>query len=161
MKLTLDDVESRTSVGASTLSEFENDKREPRLPQLKELADLYCRATSFFLDDGPLPQEIVLWRQKPKSPIAEELQSQLLRLGNSTICLRTGAVRLKVPNFHSQRARPSCLVIGRPKSLLTTFATCMDSVNGPDSHCCELLKKSAKSKCFTWRLSQVAVQPAR
>jgi len=81
MKLTLDDVESRTSVGASTLSEFENDKREPRLPQLKELADLYCRATSFFLDDGPLPQEIVLWRQKPKSPIAEELQSQLLRLG--------------------------------------------------------------------------------
>ena len=50
MKLTLDDVESRTSVGASTLSEFENDKREPRLPQLKELAGLYHRTTAFFLD---------------------------------------------------------------------------------------------------------------
>lgn len=80
MKLTLDDVGSRTGVGASTLSEFENDKREPRLPQLKELADLYRRSTSFFLEDGPLSREVVLWRQKPQSPKAEELQAQLLRL---------------------------------------------------------------------------------
>ena len=81
MKLTLDDVESRTSVGASTLSEFENDKREPRLPQLKELAGLYHRPTAFFLEEGPLPSEIVLWRQKPQSPNAEELQAHLLQLG--------------------------------------------------------------------------------
>ncbi len=80
MKLTLDDVESRTSVGASTLSEFENDKREPRLPQLKELADLFHRTTAFFLEEGPLPSEVVLWRQKPQSPNAEELQAHLLRL---------------------------------------------------------------------------------
>jgi len=80
MKLTLDDVESRTSVGASTLSEFENDKREPRLPQLKELADLFHRTTAFFLEEGPLPSEVVLWRQKPQSPNAEVLQAHLLRL---------------------------------------------------------------------------------
>lgn len=80
MTLTLSDVEAKTSVGASTLSEFENDKREPRLPQLRELADLYRRSTSFFLGDEPLPAEVVLWRQKPSSPHAEEVQAELLRL---------------------------------------------------------------------------------
>lgn len=80
MSLTLADVEQRTAIGASTLSEFENGKREPRLTQLKELADLYRRSTTFFLDQGPLPQEVVLWRQKPTSPNAESVQADFLRL---------------------------------------------------------------------------------
>jgi XRE family transcriptional regulator, fatty acid utilization regulator len=80
MNLTLVDVESKTSVGSSTLSDFENDKRDPRLPQLKELADLYRRSTSFFMSDEPIPQEVVLWRKKPTSPHVEEVQAQLLRL---------------------------------------------------------------------------------
>jgi Zn-dependent peptidase ImmA (M78 family)/transcriptional regulator with XRE-family HTH domain len=80
LKLTLNDVEEQTSVGSSTLSEFENEKREPRLLQLKELAELYRRSTAFFLEDGPLPTEIVLWRSRPNSPVVEELQAKLLRL---------------------------------------------------------------------------------
>jgi Zn-dependent peptidase ImmA (M78 family) len=80
MNLTLADVEQRTAIGASTLSEFENGKREPRLTQLKELADLYRRSTTFFLDQGALPQEVVLWRQKPTSPNAESVQADFLRL---------------------------------------------------------------------------------
>jgi len=80
MNLTLTDVESQSSIGLSTLSEFENGKREPRLPQLKQLADLYRRSTSFFLDEEPLPVEVVLWRHKPTSPHVEEVQAQLLRL---------------------------------------------------------------------------------
>lgn len=80
MSLTLADVERQTSIGASTLSEFENGKREPRLTQLKELADLYRRSTTFFLDQGPVPQEVVLWRQKPTSPSAESVQADFLRL---------------------------------------------------------------------------------
>jgi len=80
MNMTLADVEDHTQIGSSTLSEFENGKREPRLPQLKELADLFHRSTTFFLEEGPLPQEIVLWRQKPTSPDAESVQAELLRL---------------------------------------------------------------------------------
>ncbi len=80
MGLTLEDVGNRTSVGPSSLSEFENSKREPRLPQLTELADLYRRSLSFFLCDEPLPTEVVLWRQKPASPFLEDVQRQLLRL---------------------------------------------------------------------------------
>jgi len=80
MNLTLADVAERTGIGSSTLSEFENGKREPRLPQLKGLADFYRRSTAFFLEEGPLPQETVLWRQKPTSPDAESVQAELLRL---------------------------------------------------------------------------------
>ncbi len=80
MGLTLAEVDDRTGIGASSLSDFENGKREPRLPQLKELAEIYCRSTTFFLEEGPLPVETVLWRKKPTSPNAEEVQAQLLRL---------------------------------------------------------------------------------
>jgi len=80
INLTLADVEAQTEIGSSTLSEFENGKREPRLPQLKALADLYHRATSFFLEDGPPPKEIVLWRQRPTSPAAESIRAELLLL---------------------------------------------------------------------------------
>jgi Zn-dependent peptidase ImmA (M78 family)/transcriptional regulator with XRE-family HTH domain len=80
MNLTLAEVEERSAIGSSTLSEFENGKREPRLPHLKELADLYHRSTAFFLEEGPLPREIVLWRQKPTTPDAESVQAELLRL---------------------------------------------------------------------------------
>ena len=80
MNLTLGDVAERTGIGLSTMSEFENGKREPRLLQLRDLAEAYHRSTGFFLEEGPLPQETVLWRQKPVSPDAESVQAELLRL---------------------------------------------------------------------------------
>jgi Zn-dependent peptidase ImmA (M78 family)/transcriptional regulator with XRE-family HTH domain len=80
LNLTLYDVESRTQIGVSTLSEFENNKREPKLVQLKSLADLYGRPMSFFLEEGELAREVVLWRERPTSPRAEELQVRLLTL---------------------------------------------------------------------------------
>lgn len=80
MNLTLAEVEKSTGIGSSTLSDFENGKREPRLPQLKQLAEVYRRSTSFFLEEGAIPPEVVLWRQRPTSPHVENLQAQLLRL---------------------------------------------------------------------------------
>ncbi|HEV3255252.1 MAG TPA: XRE family transcriptional regulator [Gemmataceae bacterium] len=80
LKLTLQAVEEQTEIGVSTLSEFENGKREPRLVQLKQLADVYLRPLGFFLEDGaPVPQ-VVLWRKKPESPRAEEVQARLVKL---------------------------------------------------------------------------------
>ena len=89
MNLTLADVAQRTGIGSSTLSEFENAKREPRLPQLKDLADLYRRSTTFFLEEGPCCRETVLWRQKPTSPDAESVQAELLRLTEQYCNLET------------------------------------------------------------------------
>lgn len=69
-----------SDIGDSSLSEFEAGKREPRLPQLQKLATLYHCSLAFFLDDGPLPVETVLWRERPESPAAEEIGGLFLQL---------------------------------------------------------------------------------
>lgn len=79
LNLTLQVIEERTGIGVSTLSEFENGKREPRLVQLKQLADVYLRPLGFFLEDGPPVQQVVLWRKKLESPLAEEVQARLVK----------------------------------------------------------------------------------
>jgi Zn-dependent peptidase ImmA (M78 family) len=79
LNLTLQNVEERTGIGVSTLSEFENGRREPRLVQLKQLADAYLRSLVFFLEDGPVVPQVVLWRKKPESPRAEEVQARLVK----------------------------------------------------------------------------------
>lgn len=80
LKLTLEMVSQRTGIGVSTLSEFENGHREPRLSQLKQLADTYHRSVASFLEEEHVPSTCVLWRKRPESPNAEELQAQLLDL---------------------------------------------------------------------------------
>ena len=80
MNLTLIDVEERTEIGSTSLSDFENGKREPKLAQLKQLAHTYRRPIHFFLDENDLTSEIVLWRKKPTSPKVEEIRGELLNL---------------------------------------------------------------------------------
>lgn len=82
MKLTLQAVSERTKLGVSTLSDFETGRREPRLGQLKQLADVYHRSVPYFLEESSPPAELVLWRQRPESPDAEQLQAQLLDLAD-------------------------------------------------------------------------------
>jgi len=75
--LTLNAVAGRSEIGLSTLSDFENEKREPKLSQLKQLADTYGRPLGFFLEEGPVKPDTVLWRNKPNSPIAGKIQVRL------------------------------------------------------------------------------------
>jgi Zn-dependent peptidase ImmA (M78 family) len=80
LKLTLEAASERSGIGVSTLSAFENGHREPRLGQLAELAKAYHCSVSSFLDDELTAAPGVLWRQRPPSPNAEELQATLLSL---------------------------------------------------------------------------------
>ncbi len=80
MGLTLAQVAERSGIGSSTISDFENGKREPRFRQLNELANAYHRPVSFFLDESAPEIETVLWREKPESQTAKELQARLLEL---------------------------------------------------------------------------------
>ena len=77
--LTMTRVKERAGIGESSLSEFENGKREPSLSQLTALARAYRRPVSFFFASGPLPKETVLWRQRPQAE-AEEIEQTFLRL---------------------------------------------------------------------------------
>ena len=77
--MTLAQVEKRTKIGKSSLSEFENGKREPSLSQLQALAAVYRRSVAFLLAEGEIPQETVLWREKPVAA-CEETEAIFLRL---------------------------------------------------------------------------------
>ncbi|MEO7716838.1 MAG: XRE family transcriptional regulator [Capsulimonas sp.] len=77
--LTLEAVGQKTEIGLSSLSDFENDKREPKFHQLKKLADVYHRPATFFLSDEPFGSAVVLWRQKPTEG-AEAIEDRFLRL---------------------------------------------------------------------------------
>ena len=48
---TLDRVENESGIGASSISDFENEKREPKFSQLSKLAEIYKRSIDFFLAD--------------------------------------------------------------------------------------------------------------
>jgi Zn-dependent peptidase ImmA (M78 family)/transcriptional regulator with XRE-family HTH domain len=78
--LSLAQVKEKSGIGESSLSEFENGKREPSLSQLQKLANVYTRSVVFFLAGGPLEvPPTVLWRQRPKEN-AQEVEVQFLRL---------------------------------------------------------------------------------
>ena len=64
-KLSLTDVKQRTAIGESSLSEFENGKREPKIKQLVMLAELYGKQLSFFLSEQAEAEDQILWRTQP------------------------------------------------------------------------------------------------
>lgn len=73
-------VRERTGIGESSLSEFENGKREPSLSQLKKLGDLYRRSVEFFMSEGAIAEPVVLWRKRPPEETAKEIEVGFLRL---------------------------------------------------------------------------------
>lgn len=77
---TLSDVESRTNIGLSSLSDFENGKREPMLSHLKKLAEVYQKPISFFLETGVSKEPVLLWRKKPEPSKAAQLEAKFVKL---------------------------------------------------------------------------------
>lgn len=77
--LTGPQVKQRAAIGISSLSDFENGKRQPSLSQLQALATAYRRSISFLLADGPIPEEAVLWRERPHDK-PEQIEARFLRL---------------------------------------------------------------------------------
>ncbi len=71
---TLKEVSEKVGIGESSLSEFENSRREPKFSQLSRLAEVYMKTADFFLSDKPPSQEVVLWRDKPST---EEERKQI------------------------------------------------------------------------------------
>lgn len=65
-------VSELTGLGESSISEFENNEREPKFSQLSKLADVYKRSIDFFLTDSLPAEPIMLWRDGPTNE--EELK---------------------------------------------------------------------------------------
>ena len=79
LKLSQNAVSVQAQIGVSSLSEFENGKREPSLSQLASLARVYKLPVGFFLENETPSQETVLWRERP-SQNAEAIEHDFLEL---------------------------------------------------------------------------------
>lgn len=78
LALTLAQVKVSTNIAESSLSDFENGNREPKLSQLQSLAEVYQRSIEFFLSKEDIPAELVLWRERP-SKKAEDIEAIFLK----------------------------------------------------------------------------------
>ena len=76
--LSLSQVQQATGIDDSCLSSYENGQREPRFSQLSQLAELYRVPISFFIDDCPAENQVVLWRNQPENET--EIQTEFLQL---------------------------------------------------------------------------------
>ena len=156
MHLTLAEVEERIGVGPSTVSEFENGKREPRLPQLKELAELYRRSTAFFLEDGLHPREIVLWRQKPTSPEAETVQAELLRLAERYHNLENWCEEFEELDLPSASGTPEGFGYAQAEKLAHDFRKKYGLGERPGQSLLRVLEEVCKVKVFHKRFEPSA-----
>ncbi|MFB0552373.1 MAG: helix-turn-helix domain-containing protein [Phycisphaerae bacterium] len=62
---TLERASQKSGIGQSSISDFENNKREPKFSQLSKLANVYRKTVEFFLTEELPPEELMLWRAAP------------------------------------------------------------------------------------------------
>lgn len=77
---TLEALAGHTNIPVSSLSEFENGRREPRLSHLETLAKAYGVTVSSFFQDEEAKSDVVLWRERPGDDAAAEVEGRFLRL---------------------------------------------------------------------------------
>ena len=76
--MTQGDLAAKTGVGISSISEFENGKREPTLSQLKKLADALSADVARFLSADEPTTTVVRWRERPAN--TAEIEARFLKL---------------------------------------------------------------------------------
>lgn len=70
-----------TQIGESSISEYENNGRDPSALQLLRIGEVLKRRPEFFFETGEPQREVVLWREKPCSDAAQ-IELQLIELAN-------------------------------------------------------------------------------
>lgn len=78
---TLEALAGHTNIPVSSLSEFENGRREPRLSHLETLAKAYGTTVASFFQEQHAAGDVVLWRDRPQiDGEAAAVEGQFLRL---------------------------------------------------------------------------------
>jgi XRE family transcriptional regulator, fatty acid utilization regulator len=78
---TLEALSGHTGIAVSSLSDFENGRREPRLSHLETLAKAYGTTVSWFFETEASKSDVVLWRDRPDAEgEAAAVEGQFLKL---------------------------------------------------------------------------------
>lgn len=60
-------VSQLSGISPPSLSDYENNNREPKFSQLAKLADIYKKSVEFFLSDEEIQEPIMLFREEPET----------------------------------------------------------------------------------------------
>ncbi|MHC4616481.1 MAG: helix-turn-helix domain-containing protein [Planctomycetota bacterium] len=78
---TLRKASEESGIGDSSISEFENSRREPKFSHLSRLAQVYKKGVEFFLTDAPILEDIMLWRDEPDTDVeTKEMEADFQQL---------------------------------------------------------------------------------
>ena len=77
---TLEALSGHTHIPVSSLSEFENGRREPRLAHLEALARAHGKPLGWFFDPAVGTAEVVLWRDRPAAQEAAVIEARFIEL---------------------------------------------------------------------------------
>ncbi len=69
-----------SGIGESSISEYENGRREPKFSQLSKLADAYKKPVEFFLSEQEPPQAVMLWRDPPDKDVMKKTEAEFQQL---------------------------------------------------------------------------------
>jgi Zn-dependent peptidase ImmA (M78 family)/transcriptional regulator with XRE-family HTH domain len=118
--MTLQQVADRVGLSAPTISAYETGQREPSFSHLTKFAKLYCRPVESFFSEKVEPEEVVVWRTKPHSPTAQELEAKLLELGERYRALEVWSdcvMPSRLPRFEASRDDVAVMAASIRKSL--------------------------------------------
>jgi Zn-dependent peptidase ImmA (M78 family)/transcriptional regulator with XRE-family HTH domain len=79
--LTQKQLSDATQIGESSISEYENDGRDPSALQMVRIGEVLKRRPEFFFESGEPQREVVLWREKPAAEAAQ-IELQLIELAD-------------------------------------------------------------------------------
>ena len=148
MKMNLAQVAERTKIALTSLSEFENGKRDPRLVQLRELAEIYRRPIAFFLDESEISEEVVLWRNKPSSPGLEEIRADLLKLAEQYHNLEVWCDDCQELNLPKSSGRAEAFGYSKAQSLAYEFRNRYSLGDMPGQTLLRVAEEVCKIKVF-------------
>jgi XRE family transcriptional regulator, fatty acid utilization regulator len=78
---TLEKAAQLSGVGVSSISDFENSKREPRIGQLSKLAEVYLKSLEFFFSQELSTSRALLWRDPPSEEQEKtKVEAEFLKL---------------------------------------------------------------------------------
>ncbi len=119
--LTQKQLSDAAEIGISSISEFENDVRDPSALQMVLIGKAVHRSTDFFSQPGEPDREVVLWRERPTEASLASVQVRLIELAEQFHCLERACGNPEPPQLEFANGTSETFTFAKAESLAHTF----------------------------------------
>lgn len=150
--LTMDVVSEATKIGKSSLSEFENNKREPSLSQLDSLAAFYNLPVSYFMSEELALAEPagILWRNAPAEEEKKKVESEFKELTRQYYSLELWTQHRSMDSFRKLFIDEVIFTDAQVRKLANTVRVLMGLGDYPAKSLESVLEEVFDVRIFSW-----------